>query len=107
MNSMNGATPRAWKMIGVHQTMDNAVPAAPNPRTAQVRGGPLKTVATCRIDKAPTQSYNTSNLAGAMQCFSGSACAGVARCTVEPAVPFRLLYRHAPSEAKSAVSAPV
>jgi hypothetical protein len=63
INSTNGVTPRAWKMIGVHQTMDNAVPAAPNPRAAQMRGNPLKTVATSGIDKVPTQSCNTSNLA--------------------------------------------
>jgi hypothetical protein len=37
----------------IHQTMDNAVPAAPNPRAAQMRGNPLKTVATSGIDKGP------------------------------------------------------
>ena len=59
MNNTNGVTPRAWKMIGVHQTMDNAVPAAPNPRAAQVRGDPLRTVATSAIDKGPNGNLMT------------------------------------------------
>ena len=67
MNSTNGVTPRAWKMIGVHQTMDNAVPAAPNPRAAQMRGDPLKTVATSGIDKGPQRNLVTLRTSPARQ----------------------------------------
>ena len=46
MKSTYGRTLRARKITGVHQSMDNAVPAAPNPRAAEVRGHPLRSVAT-------------------------------------------------------------
>jgi hypothetical protein len=41
MKSANGSNPRALKITGLHQSSDNAAPAVPNPKAADVRGQSL------------------------------------------------------------------
>jgi hypothetical protein len=44
MKSTNRSAPLAWKISGPHMRAENAVPVAPNPNAADVRGHGLKNV---------------------------------------------------------------
>jgi hypothetical protein len=46
MKSTNRGAPFAWKISGPHTSAENAVPAAPNPSAADVRGHRLKNLVT-------------------------------------------------------------
>ena len=58
MKSTNGSAPLAWKITGPHMSAENAVPVAPNPSAADVRGHRLKSVATWCM------TLQTSNASG-------------------------------------------
>jgi hypothetical protein len=58
MKSINRSAPLAWKISGPHTSAENAVPAAPNPSAAHVRGHRLKNVVTWCM------ALQTSNASG-------------------------------------------
>ena len=57
MKSTNRGAPFAWKISGPHTSAENAVPAAPNPSAADVRGHRLKNLGYLMHDIADIKRF--------------------------------------------------